>query len=424
MKTNKLLIILLIAAAVLIIFVIIGKKKGWIGKQPEVKVAVEKPKKNNIIESIVANGKIKPEMEVKITPDVSGEIVELHVKEGDFVKKGQMLIKIKPENYISAQNRAIATLNSAKARLEQAKAQFTKSEQDYRRSKKLWEEKTISDAEYEQALSAYNVAMAEVKAAEYNVGSAEAALEDANESLRKTSIFAPISGTVSQLNVELGERVAGTSLMAGTDMLHIADLTRMEVIVNVNENDIVKVSINDTALIEVDAYLDRKFKGIVTQIANSANTTGLTSDQVTNFEVKIFMLPESYSDLINEYNKHPFRPGMSATAEIQTETKYNVLSVPIQAVTTRPDSLLTLNDSIKNSKDKGNIRTVVFIAEQGKAKIIPVKTGIQDNSFIEIIEGVDTSMQVIVAPYSAISKKLKDGETIKIVDIKELFNKQ
>jgi HlyD family secretion protein len=417
MKRNKILTILIISVVVLLIFAIIGKKAGWFGKAVTVKVAVEYAEKRRITESITANGKIQPEKEVKITPDVSGEIVELNVKEGDQVDKGQLLLRIKPDVYISQRDRSVAALSSARARLAQAEAQFRQAELSFRRSKQLAEEKTISQAEFEQAEASYNVAKAEVDAARHAVTSSEASLKEANENLVKTSIYAPISGTVSMLLVELGERVAGTNLMAGTEIMRVADLSRMEAQVEVNENDIVRVSAGDTAIIEVDAYLDEKFRGVVTEIANSAKTTGVSADQITNFDVKIFILPESYQKLpVNGNN--PFRPGMSATVDILTESKKDIIAVPIQSVTTR-------NDTTKvTSSSEDEIRTLVFVTDGEYALAKDVKTGIQDNNYIEILSGIEDSARVVSAPFSAISKKLSDSTLVEIVKKEDLYKEK
>jgi len=419
MKNNdKLLKILIPAVVVLLVFAIIGKKAGWFGKALTVKVAVEYAQKRPLTESITANGKIQPEKEVKITPDVSGEIVELTVKEGDHVEKGQLLLRIKPDIYVSQRDRSMAAISSARARLAQTEAQFTQAELSFKRTKQLFEQQTISKSEYEQAEAQYNVAKSEVDAANFSVVSSEASLKEANENLVKTSIYAPMTGTVSMLLVELGERVAGTNLMAGTDILRIADLSRMEAQVEVNENDIVKVKLGDTALIEVDAYLDFKFKGIVTEIANSAKTTGVSADQVTNFDVKILILPESYKNLKYE-GITPFRPGMSATVDIQTESKTDILTVPIQSVTTRTD---TTELAVISGKDE--VRTLVFITDGTYAFARDVKTGIQDNSFIEITSGISDSAKVISAPFSAISKKLSDSTLIEIVKREDLYKEK
>lgn len=416
MKSNKLLKILVIIVAVLLVLAVIGKKQGWFGKELMIKVAVEKAEKRTIVEMITANGKIQPEKEVKLSPDVSGEIVLLDVAEGDYVNAGDLLFKIKPDTYISMRDRAQAALESARARLSQAKAQYIQAELAYKRSKKLFEENTISESEFEQSEASYKVAEAEVEAARFSVKSSEASLNEANENLTKTTVYAPMSGTVSSLLVEQGERVVGTEMMSGTEVLRIADLTRMEARVEVNENDIIKVSLNDTAIIEVDAYLDHKFKGIVTEIANSAKTTGATSDQVTTFDVKILVLPSSYSSLENNGDNNPFRPGMSTTVEIQTETRQDIITVPIQSVTVRTDSsnaALTLADEEE--------KTIVFESDGAYALAREVKTGIQDNNFIEIISGIQENAEVISAPYSAISKKLSDSTLIEILPREELF---
>ena len=276
----------------------------------------------------------------------------------------------------------------------------------------------MSKSEYEQAEATYSVAKAEVDAAKFAVVSAEASLKEANENLTKTSIYAPMTGTVSMLLVELGERVAGTGMMAGTEMLRVADLSRMEAQVQVNENDIVRVNLGDTALIRVDAYLDKKFKGVVTEIANSAKTTGVSADQVTNFDVKILVLPESYKEIIMAGNPNPFRPGMSATVDIQSETKAGIIAVPIQSVTTRADTTKVITQSDKD------IRTIVFITDGKYALAKDVKTGIQDNNYIEIVSGIAEKDQVISAPFSAISKKLSDSTLIEIVKKEQLYKEK
>ena len=416
MKNNKILKILLPIVVVLIIFAIIGKKAGWFGKALTVKVAVENAEKRTIVETITANGKIQPEKEVKISPDVSGEIVELTVKEGDNVVKGQLLLRIKPDTYISQKDRSLAAISSARARLAQSEAQFTQAELAFKRSKQLYDEQTISKAEFEQAQATYTVAKSEVDAGKFTVVSTEASLKEANENLTKTSIYAPMSGTVSMLLVELGERVAGTNLMAGTELLRVADLARMEARVQVNENDIPRVKLGDTALIEVDAYLDQKFKGIVTEIANSAKTTGVSADQVTNFDVKILVLPQSYKKLVDAGDKNPFRPGMSATVDIRTQSKPDILTVPIQSVTTRTDTT-----KIAGTPSQKDIRTIVFVTDGKYALAKDVKTGIQDNSYIEILSGVALNDRIVSAPFSAISKKLSDSTLIEVVKKEVLF---
>jgi len=417
MKNKKILKILVPVVVLLLIFAIVGKKAGWIGKAVTVKVAVENAEKRTIVETITANGKIQPEKEVKITPDVSGEIVELTVREGDHVEKGQLLLRIKPDVYISQKDRSLAAISSARARLAQAEAQFIQAELSYNRTKQLYDEQTISKSEYEQAEASYSVARAEVDAAKYSVISTEASLKEANENLVKTSIYAPMSGTVSMLLVELGERVAGTGMMAGTEMLRVADLSRMEAQVEVNENDIPRVNLGDTATIEVDAYVDYKFRGIVTEMANSAKTTGVSADQVTNFDVKILVLPESYKELADKGNENPLRPGMSATVDIRTEIKQGIITAPIQSVTTRTDTT-----KVTQTVSDEDIRTLVFITYVELAIAKDFKSGIQDNSYIEIISGVSEGDRVISAPFSAISKKLSDSTLIEIVKKEDLFS--
>jgi len=433
MKQKKLLSYLLGLVVVVIILLVVGKKQGWFGSDFTIDVATQKVESKTITEFITANGKIQPETEVKISPDVAGEIVELYVVEGDEVEKGKLLCVIKPEVYVSAVRRAEAGLNSSKARLAQAKAQMIERELSYKRSKELYDKGTIAVAEFESAEAAFKVAQSEVEAAEYAVRSAEASLSEAEEQLTKTKIYAPISGTISALNVEKGERVVGTSMMSGTDMMTVADLEKMEVQVEVNENDIVKVMKNDTALVEVDAYLSRKFKGIVTEIANSANTTGTTADQVTNFDVKVLLLKDSYADLIDalQGNRYPFRPGMSATVDILTETRNGVISVPISAVTTRIKKEDGSTEEVKDETENDSEETetlereekqeVVFVLNGDRVKKVQVETGIQDNASIEILKGVKAGDEVVTAPYNAINRTLKDSMLVNVVKEEELF---
>lgn len=437
MSQKKILPYVIGLTVVAIVLLIVGKKAGWFGSDPAVKVATETVKSKTITEFITANGKIQPETEVKISPDVSGEIIELYVEEGDEVQKGDLLCVIKPEMYVSALNRAEATLNSSKARLAQAQAQQIERELSYKRAKQLYEKGTIPVSEFETAEAAYKVAQAEVRAAEYSVKSAEATVEEAKEQLTKTKIYAPISGTISALNVEKGERVVGTSMMVGTEMMTVADLDKMEVQVEVNENDIVKVMKNDTALVEVDAYLNRKFKGIVTEIANSASTTGTSSDQVTNFDVKVFLLRESYADLIDGEgaNMYPFRPGMSATVDILTETREGVISVPISAVTTRikkegggtlevedKTAENTMGEEEEEPTEREEKQEVVFVYKDNMVRKVEVETGIQDDRSIEILKGLSEGDEVVVAPYNAINRSLKDSMNVKKVKEEELFS--
>lgn len=431
MKSKRLFPYLLGVALLLIIFAIVGKKSGWFGKPETIDVVVEQPAYRTLIESITANGKIEPVIEVKMSPEVSGEIIELPVIEGQQVTKGQLLCRIKPDTYISIRERAEASVSSAKARLTLAKAQLKQSELAYNRNKQLYEQNAISQSEFESAETNYQVAQADADAAVFNVNSAEASLKEAEENLAKTTIYAPMAGTISRLNVELGERVVGTAQMAGTEILRIADLTRMEARVSVNENDIVRVKLNDTSLVYVDAYPDEDFKGLVTQIANSAKVEGIASDQVTTFEVRIQLLAQSYAHLTNNTAGNPFRPGMSTTVDIQTTTRYQVLSVPIQAVTTRSDSVSLQAKSVQKIEGSNEhtgvaegirLKEVVFVATGDTARMVYVKPGIQDSKYIEILEGLSDSVDVIVSPFSAVSRRLSDGKLIKKVNADHLFS--
>ena len=439
-KSNKLLPIGIGLVVILIIFLVVGKKAGWFGKDFQISIATKTVESKTITELITANGKVQPETEIKISPDVSGEIIEMNIKEGDEVKKGEHLMTIKPDIYIQSYNRSLAALSSAQARMAQADARLIESEMAYKRSNSLFQQKAIASSDFESSQAAYKVAQAEVKASGFEVKSAEASVAEAKEQLTKTKIYAPMDGTVSRLNVEQGERVVGTNMYAGTEMAVIANLHLMEVKVDVNENDIVRVNLNDTALVEVDAYMGRKFKGLVTEIANSATTTGASTDQVTNFTVKILLLESSYKDLIDaEHGKfYPFRPGMSATVDIQTETRKNVISVPIQAVTTRsltsaakpgekkteaakPETENEAGSTQENKSADDKKVEVVFLYKDGKVKKQQVKTGIQDNENIEILEGVKAGDEIVVGPFNAINKLLEDGAEVKKVDEKDLF---
>ncbi len=421
-KKNNLIKYLIIAVVVLIAFAITGKKMGWIGGVANQKVAIEKVEQRTIVETVSASGKIQPEVEVKISSDVSGEIVSLMVIEGQKVKRGQLLCKIRPDIYESYLDRASAALNTSKANLANAEARFIQTEQAYERNLKLIKDKIISEADFEVIKSNYLSSKADVQAAKFNVKSAEASVKEAKDNLFKTTVFSPVDGTVSKLNVELGERVLGTSQMTGTEIMRIANLNSMEVSIDVNENDINRLSIGDTAIVEVDAFLDKKFKGIVTEIANSASVVGASADQVTNFPVKIRVLPESYASL-NSKDKNmpsPFRPGLSATVEIQTEKTSNILTIPIQSVTTREDS--TDNTTNADSKLPAlGIKEFVFVVEGNKVKKIAVKTGIQDDMYIEIKSGLKAGQEVVVAPYLAISKLLKEGMQIEKVSKEDLY---
>lgn len=442
-NNKKYLIWIGIPLVALLIVIAVNKEKGTQG----IKVSTELVTKRTLIEIVSANGKIQPEVDVAISPYISGEVVELYVKEGSEVNKGDLLAKIDRELYISGYERAEASLNTqkanqanAKARLTQVEAQFINSKLQFERSKTLFNQNVVSKADYDAAFATFKVAEAEVDAAKeslkgaaFSVGSSNATLKEARENLSRTNIYAPNDGTVSKLNVEKGERVTGASqFSSGTEIMRIANLQNMEVNVEVNENDIVRVSLYDTCLIEVDAYLNKKFKGVVTEIATSANVTGVSADQVTNFEVKIRILRSSYIDYIPAENPNysPFRPGMSATVDIQTETALGILTLPIQAVTTRTDSTGKVRTAGEGTNENemdysaidDEIKEYVFVYEaEGIAKMQLVKTGIQNSTFIQILDGLKEGDEIIVAPYRAVSKKLKNGDKVKKVPKEDLF---
>ncbi|MCH6234302.1 efflux RND transporter periplasmic adaptor subunit [Cognataquiflexum rubidum] len=427
-KSNKLIYILLGVLAVVIIFAIIGRSAGWIGGEKETSVETSTAKKVSIIEKVSASGVIEPETEVKLSPDVAGEIIELNVLEGDSVKIGDLLVKIRPDNFISALDRSKANLNQnmanlaqSKANLKRSEAQYVRADLEFKRNEKLHKDKVISDSDWEQIQSTFltaqndlDAAKQQVIAAEYIVKSSQATVNEASENLRLTNVYSPFSGVVSQLLVEKGERVVGTAQMAGTEMLRLADLNKMEVRVNVNENDIVRISKGDTTIIDVDSYsfAGKKFKGVVTSIANSANTKA-SVDAVTEFEVKIRILNESYADLITEKMKYPFRPGMTASVDIITQKKDNVLAVPLAAVTTREDSTAKNPEGTK-------AKELVFIIENNRAKQTEIKTGISDFDNIEVLEGLKEGQEIISGPYFVVSKQLKDNDPIKKVDKADL----
>ena len=404
-KNNK--YILIAAAAVIAVLIIIGKNKNNKG----IEVTLQQPQIGTIIESIPANGKIQPVTEVKISPDVSGEIMKLNFQEGDAVKKGDLIIQIKQDVYISARDRAEASLNAVKSQYLQQQAQLQQSELNHNRNELLYSKNTISQADYEKSLAEYQIAKNQLKAAEYNIKSAQASLKEAEENLTKTNIYAPMDGTISKLSVEIGERVVGTTQMAGTEMLRIADLSQMEVLVDVNEIDIIRLAAGDTASIEIDAYPNRKFKGVVTQVANSSKNSGtaVSADQVTNFEVKVNILPESYRDLSTKGNI-PLRPGMSASVSIQTAKRDNVIKIPLQAITTRKG----LSDSL--DMVDGVVQKVFIYDSQSKTvNVHSIETGIQDMNHIEVTKGLDTTARIVTAPYSAISKELSQGAKVTVM---------
>ena len=412
------------AAVILVGTLLVLSKQGIIGnKDTSVEVEIAKADAMTIVETVSATGKIQPEIEVKISSEVSGEIIALPVKEGQVVKKGDLLVKINPDLYTSGYNRTVAGLSQTKAGLSQADASFNESKANYDRSKTLFDKGIISKSEWDKAVAAFENTQASKRSAYYNVQSASATVREAKDNLGRTTIYAPADGTISMLNVELGERVLGTQQMAGTEILRVANLNNMEVEVDVNENDIVKINVGDSANVEVDAYLKKKFKGIVTSISNSASTT-LTADQVTNFKVKVRILKESYQDLVTgkPLSYSPFRPGMTATVDIITTRKENVLGVPISAVVVKTDTAavkkLELEDpnseenKVKPHSDKKY--ECVFVKVGDKSKIRIIKTGIQDDTNIEVIEGLKKGDVIITGPYTTVTKDLNSGDKVKI----------
>lgn len=436
-KSKKKRTWLWIGAGVLLIVILAIVAKH--GENDATKVAVDKLSRHTITELVSATGKIYPETEVKISPEVSGEIIVLNVQEGDSVRKGDLLVKINPAIYSSMVNQAEATVEQTKASsmnskqmMAQAQSQYELAKSTYDRNVKLYKDKVISSLEFEQSEASYKSALASLDAArasssggQYSIVGAKAGLSQAQENLLKTTIMAPTSGVISQLNVKKGERVVGTAQYAGTEMLTIADMTRMEVRVDVSETVITKVKIGDTAEVTTEAYRDRKFLGVVSKIAVSSKnaatvTTG--SDQVTNYTVHIYLLPSSYADLGGQFGgKYPFKPGMSSSVDIRTNRQPDVLSVPVNAVTTRewPDSIMK-----KNAENRTNsTRKVVFVynSKTNQADIRDVKTGLQDNTYLQITDGLKEGEEVIVAPYSAVARTLTTGKKVQVVDKNKLF---
>jgi HlyD family secretion protein len=436
--------IVLIVSLIAAITGFAGKKLHWFGNGDATEVELAKVKKADITEKVSASGKVQPEVEVKISADVSGEIIELAVREGDSVTKGQLLFRIRPDNYQSFLDRARAALNTAhanhsqaKATLAQANARLIRTRLDHERNRKLYEQKVIPEAEWETSKANFEVAENELEAARSNAESArfgienaQANLKDAAENLRKTTVYAPMGGIVSRLNVEEGERVVGTAQMSGTEVLRIANLRNMEVEVEVNENDIVRIQVGDSAEIEVDsyAYLRRKFKGVVTTIANSAVETA-TAETVTEFKVEVKLDPASYRDLIvKNPGSYPFRPGMTASLEILTDHRENILTVPLSSVASR-----LLNEEIENGKkvkssasedekseaerrreeSSGQKPEVVFVYKEGKVEMRKVITGIADFEQVEIREGLKEGEQVVSGPFTAVTKTLQSGDEVK-----------
>ena len=449
---NKTLKWIIIGLAILIVLLVVLKKTGVIGKDEGIKVTAEKVARRTIVETVNASGKVYPVVEVKLSPDISGEIVALDVAEGDSVKKGQVLAKIYGDIYLTQKDQAEAVVKQQKAQLADAEAsigaleaQLTQAKETFKMQKQLYDEKVISKNEFNTADANYKSAIANLSAARQGivgsragVQSAQAGLQKANKDLRLATLVSPMDGIVSLLSVKKGERVVGSSMMAGTEMMRIADMSKMEVRVDVGENDIPKVRLGDSASIEVDAYNDRKFNGVVTQIASSSNGASTQSDlsntttDVTNYKVYIRLNPGSYQDLLNgpNHKKFPFRPGMSASADIQTKTHVNVLSIPINAVTTREKNDSTKNATANSSNSNDgqavsngdDLDIVVFIVQpDGKVKKQIVKTGIQDINYIELTDGLKEGDDVVTGPYDVVSKTLKEGDKVKVVPKSELF---
>ena len=419
--SKKKIYILVGAVVTLIIVLVTLKSKGIIGSNDDSKqVETSKVDEITIIETVSATGKIQPEIEVKISSEVSGEIIALPIKEGQVVKKGDLLVKINPDLYTSGYNRTVSNLSGTKAGLSQADATFKEAKASYDRSKTLFDKGIISRSDWDKAIAAFEGAKANKESAYFNVQSANATVKEAKDNLGRTTIYAPADGTISSLGVELGERVLGTQQMTGTELLRVANLNNMEVEVDVNENDIVKINIGDSTKIQVDAYLKKEFKGIVTSISNSASAA-TTADQVTNFKVKVRILKESYQDLLEgkPATYSPFRPGMTATVDIITERKEKVIGVPISAVVIKSDTTATKSYEIE---DEGEDKKVapkndkkfecVFVKVGNKAKIRIVKTGIQDDTNIEVVSGLKKGDVVIVGPYTTVTKDLNSGDKI------------
>ncbi|MFA8300976.1 MAG: efflux RND transporter periplasmic adaptor subunit [Hyphomicrobiales bacterium] len=446
MSKKKLLITLVVLIIIIIIIVLLTS-----GSKKETRVSSENPMYRSLTEIVSANGTLQPKVNVTISPLIGGEITELYIKEGDEVKEGDLLAKIDPELYITSYKSAEAMLNQAianeansKAGVAQSKAQFINDEVSFNRSVKLYKQKVISASDFDSAKANFEISKAKLEAANealkasiYSVKNAKAKLDEAKTNLQRTSVYAPTNGTVAQLSVQKGERVTGASqFSAGTFMMSVANLDSLEIHVDVNENDIVRVGLSDTAIIDINAYTNKFFKGVVTEIATASEssmsqgasgTSSLSSssssiDQVTNFAVKVFMLRDSYKDLKpkDEIGGSPFRPGMSANVDIQTESKQNVLTVPIQAVTTQNRSQDDKGEGQNASQNV--VKEYVFVIKDNTAHLVPVKTGIQDSKYIEITEGLNKDDIVITGPYNAISKTLKDGDKVKLVPREQLFS--
>ena len=407
---NKRLWILVAAVVLLGAVGVVGKKQGWWGATgDQLEVETVTIQVHTIVETVNASGKIQPAVDVKISPEVSGEIIALPVVEGQAVKKGQLLAKINPDIYQSMLGRAEAALNMARSGKAQAQAQFLEATQSYKRSQTLKLQNVISQAEWDAAERMYAVAELAVESAEFQLQSAFNSVKEAKDNLKRTVITAPMDGIVTGLNVEVGERVVGTAQMAGTEMMRVSQLETMEVLVDVNENDIVRVHMGDTAIVRVDAFLGHDFKAVVTEISNAAKGQQLSVNQVTNFEVELRILAESYADLVETQGVQPLRSGMTATVDIRTQKAPNALCVPVEAVTTRMDSV------------SGKMHEVLFVYQEGAAVQYSAETGIQDEEFI-VLKNFDSmeSAQVIRGPFDAVSRKLEDGD---LVTVKEPVKK-
>jgi HlyD family secretion protein len=422
---KKTIIWIIVIVTILLIVLIGGKKAGWFGKNGNFKqIEVTNISLIDIIETVAATGKIQPEVEIKLSSEVSGEIIKLPIIEGQQVKKGDLLVSINPDLVQAQVNQSQASLQNIKAQLTQAEANLNNLKLNFERNKSLYEKGVISKSEWERTFTDYEVAKANVKSAYYNVQSAESSVKQSRDNLARTSIFAPRDGTISKLSVELGERVVGTAQMAGTEIVRVANLNNMEVEVDVNETDIVKVNVGDSTIVEVDAYLKREFKGIVTEIANTAENT-LSVDQVTNFKVKVRILPESYKDLSADKpeNSSPFRPGMTATVDIITNKKENIIGVPISAIVIKTDTSSAKKKKIvkETISSKTEKFECVFVKIGDVAKLRVITTGIQDDSNIEITSGLNEGDEVITGPYNTVTKILKSGDQVesKLADKKE-----
>lgn len=400
----------------IIVLLVVGKKAGWFGASANLReIEVTELVPLEIVETVAATGKIQPETEVKLSSEVSGEIIDLPIVEGQLVEKGDLLVRINPDLYQSSLQRSRAGLQNVRASHAQAEASLRESKANYDRNKVLFDRGVISKAEWDKIVATYEMAQASTNAAYYSMQSAAATVTEATDNLARTTIYAPMRGTISRLDVELGERVVGTQQMAGTEIVRVANLANMEVVVDVNENDIVKISVGDSTIVGVDAYLKREFKGVVTEISNSA-IEGLTADQVTNFKVKVRILESSYADLLEgrSENYSPFRPGMTATVDIITRKKNNVIGVPISAIVIKNDTTSTAGAKKSPAPADQKFETV-FVKEGNRAKLRVVTTGIQDNRNIEILTGLKEGETVITGPYTTVTKTLKDGDEVQLM---------